>query len=463
MYVASSSEGMAVCLGEAQDTCFSLFRRMASQLRMIAPLLPAPRNRLASLAVNYISAKKVLTPFQVTVADRTGNNKGLWNLFMSSASRWTLMVLLVSWHLLLSAAICHSEHFIQFSNSQEEKGMSISGTKDGTWVNDWTVHVPAEINMVSIGDFTPVSSPSPGSNTDGKVLAFSKGRIPVLKEHLPWETKPNTVKIAFRDPLEIELAIWVITTPEITRGGERVDYESRKKGILNFDCPLANGIWSGEAHGLSIRCSPEDRTREGDNIKFKEGGVLALVNANDYFSTTAFNCEKHANLIKNAGYKPKALNIYYVTLVDSDAEGLARAVWCDAVPDVIAIGVSSVDETLAHELGHAFTLDHINNWASPDCDSTGTNPNALCLFDEGNLMYGGGRGRQYLTEGQVFRVFFNYNSALNKIYKLGPGKTVRSGEPKRFCETIVKNEDDRNKCPTVEKRLWADGPAWPPN
>ncbi len=379
----------------------------------------------------------------------------------------SLRTILILANFLLSAAICQaeqaaqSEHLIQFSNSAEEKGILVDGTKDGIWVNDWSLLVPARENKVSIRNFTPTSSRSLASSAEGQIIAFSKGRVPVLKQHLQWQAKPKTVEIKFGNPIEIELAIWIITTPEVTRGGQRADYEMRKKGILGFDCPVANDIWAGEAHGLSIKCSPKDRTRETAKIILSDGG---MVEANAFFSDTAFKCVDHAKLIKKMAYTPKVINVYYVTLVDAEQEGqgLARAVWCDEFPDIIAIGVTAVDETLAHELGHAFTLDHINDWASPYCDNTGSDSNHPCLFDEGNLMYKGGRARQHLTEGQVFRVFFNDDSALNSIYQVGPGAKVRSGGSRRLCETILKNDDDRNKCPAIDKRLWADGPTWPP-
>ena len=402
--------------------------------------------------------KRFLTPFLLSPFPSQRENRFLTHF---------LRAILILVHFLLSAAICQaerpepSEHLIQFSNSKEEKGILVDGTKDGTWVNDWSLLVPARENKVSIRNFTPSSSGSLASSAEGQIIAFSKGRVPVLKQHIQWQAKPKTVEIKFLNPIEIELAIWIVTTPEVTRNGRRADYEVRKKGILEFDCPVANDIWSREAHGLSIRCSPKDRTRETAKIIRSDGRPE---DANKFFSDKAFKCVDHTELIKKVGYNPKAINVYYVTLVDAEQEGqgLGRAVWCDASPDIIAIGVTAVDETLAHELGHAFTLDHINDWASPGCDNTGSDSNRPCLFDEGNLMYKGGRARQYLTEGQVFRVFFNDDSALNSIYQVGPGTKVRPGEPRRLCETILKNDDDRNKCPKIEKRLWADGPTWPP-
>jgi hypothetical protein len=382
-----------------------------------------------------------------------------------------LCVILIWAHFLLSAAISQAEHILTFQNSKEEKGLLIDGTKGGTWINDWTQWVPAGMSKFSI----PISSRSPANSPEGQIIAFSKGRVPVLMQHLEWQATPNPVQIEFGNPIEIELAIWIITsrTPEGTPSDRTGGYETRKNDILDFHCATANNIWSSEAHGLRIRCHPENRTRHDDRITV-EGGVI---NANKFFSSTPFNCEAHGKLIRKVGYNPNAINVYYVYTVHADAAGLVPGIWCDAslnqkggdegFPNIIAIGVTALDETLAHELGHAFSLSHINAWAAPKCDNPGSNPKQPCLFDGENLMYGAEPGRRYLTrryltEGQVFRVFFNDNSALNTIYKVGRGTTLLSGKPERFCGTIPKNDDDRNNCPTIDKRLWADGPKWPP-
>ncbi len=284
-----------------------------------------------------------------------------------------------------------AEDRVIFLNSEEEKRVLVYGTRDGEWKNDWASQlVKAVENTLSIGNFTApnsLSSLSSLERDEGKVIAFSKGRIPVLMKHL-WSSDPNEkMEIRFDEPVTIDLAVWVVTTPPM-RDGKKMNYERRKQGILDFDCALASGIWFHEGHGLKIQCHPEDLTGERHRIKPADGGVEKSANA--YFSSTPFDCEKHAESIKKIGYTKGRLNIYYVHLVNAQNEGEARALWCDNSGDIIAIGLSAADETLAHELGHAFSLDHVNDWAPPDCNKAGSPANTSCTFADDNLMYGGG-------------------------------------------------------------------------
>ena len=98
-------------------------------------------------------------------------------------------------------------------------------------------------------------------------------------------------------------------------------------------------------------------------------------------------------------YRPNQLNVYYI-----DNPGLGdRGVNCfGGEPNIIFINKTAVQETLAHELGHAFSLDHPNY-----------PPATIDGFAANNIMWSGATGRTNFTIGQAVRMNLNVNSVLN--------------------------------------------------
>jgi len=130
------------------------------------------------------------------------------------------------------------------------------------------------------------------------------------------------------------------------------------------------------------------------------------------------------------GARAGRINVYVVNLVDGST---ARGNACATGGGFVAIAAGSGAELLAHELGHDFALDHIDDLAQ--------------TFDVRNVMYSASSVRQFLTEGQTFRAHTRPNSALNAVY------SVRAGQPTRACD----RDTPTVECPVIHKRLWADG------
>jgi hypothetical protein len=154
-------------------------------------------------------------------------------------------------------------------------------------------------------------------------------------------------------------------------------------------------------------------------------------------ATNSPNAAAHAaftgdltGLQRDIGESANQINVYWVQTVNGNA---GSAINYDGTPYVV-IGAAANGGLLAHELGHAFVLSHIGP------------PN----FDQTNIMHPASNVRQFLTEGQAFLMQFHVSSMVNALFN------ARPTQPKFDCT-------GPNDCPGMNRRIWADGPLFPPN
>ncbi len=99
-------------------------------------------------------------------------------------------------------------------------------------------------------------------------------------------------------------------------------------------------------------------------------------------------------------YSPNQINVYYVQNPTANWNG--RNCW-GAEPNIIFINTTPTQETLAHEIGHSFSLDHPNDDPA----------NVIPGFAKNNIMWKEASGRTDFTLGQAFRMNMNVTSTLN--------------------------------------------------
>ena len=155
---------------------------------------------------------------------------------------------------------------------------------------------------------------------------------------------------------------------------------------------------------------------------------------------SAFTCgaaqrERRGDQGATSAREPARINVYLVSLVDGST---SRGNACGVGGGFVAIAAGAGAELLAHELGHDFGLEHIDD--------------LVAAFNQANVMHSASNVRQFLTEGQTFRAHLRSNSAINQVYGLRPGL------PTRDCDRDTLTP----LCPAIGKRLWADG-ALPAN
>ena len=102
--------------------------------------------------------------------------------------------------------------------------------------------------------------------------------------------------------------------------------------------------------------------------------------------------------------------------------------------------------TLAHELGHALGLYHIDSFSD-----TANPPQPY--FNQKNVMHSASsKTRNFLTEGQTFRAVVQDGSALNKIYNARLDPLIK----RRCNDEVGPDPTDPHGCPPVDTRIWVD-------
>ena len=300
------------------------------------------------------------------------------------------------------------------NTTTNELGALVDGDRDGAVVND------QRYLGLALGSFFNAVFPTiPIDNFTSElghheIIGFARRRPARLVEDVPWSPVQDKFDIPFEDEYKIKIRIWIVVAPFATH-----------KATASAAVVATTEIWTDERLGVAFNeVSIVDATANPDVIPFLD-----------------FHCNDAQAMKDVVGYDPDRLNVYYVKTVDYSAgPGTGNGVWCFN-SKVIAMGMFTTPNLLAHEIGHGFSLAHTNNVPQ--------------YFDTTNVMHNSSSDRRYLTEGQIFRSIFNVDSALNNIY------TVREGQVTRDCPFDLSVA--KPLCPAEQKRIWSDGPLWPPN
>jgi hypothetical protein len=242
----------------------------------------------------------------------------------------------------------------------------------------------------------------------GEVITFSRDR-PVALQPALWATTfgNQTVSVPFANVFNTAVTIWVVAGPFAT---------TQQTALTLWQ--TAQQIFVDER--LGVHLSPVEIVDATANAK---AATYAA------FSCGAGNAGV-TSLAADIGARPGRINVYLVGLVDGST---SRGNACAIGGGFVAIAAGSGAELLAHELGHDFGLEHVDDLVTD--------------FNPTNVMHSASNSRQYLTEGQLFRAHLRPNSAINQIFGLRPGL------PTRNCDRDTLTLD----CPAIARRLWADG------
>jgi hypothetical protein len=265
-------------------------------------------------------------------------------------------------------------------------------------------------DTIKVGQLTA----SPGRN---EVIAFTRSRPVSIQSPAAWTSGTDTINLAFADEIEIAITIWILKGP----------FAAQSQAATNR-CVDIVAMWNAERMGVKLAdggCDVRDATSNPEAQKY-----------------LAFQCSQRPDLQGPDAIPPVQgrINMYIVDTVQGVPSGTGNGNSCGTT-DFVALGSTGSAGLAAHELGHNFSLTHIDD---------------LPEFDEDNIMHSASDTRQYFTEGQLFRAHFARivpsdpylpSSALNTVYEV-----PRAGQIPN-CAI--------DPCPALEKRIWADGALAP--
>ena len=236
-----------------------------------------------------------------------------------------------------------------------------------------------------------VSNVLSNGSCNSEVAVFSDDNAMTIESPVRVWTDPlgDLLKINTGPILQVPTTVWVMR-------GNFAATQTR----VQADFARANALYNTMNCGISFS-EPVINNATGDP------DTAGLINA---------ACPSGSDLRTRIGFTNGRLNIYYL----NDPAG-SRGWWCGN--NTIIIGSSADNETLTHEIGHAFSLGHTNG-----IPGIGGN----------NIMITGGTGRNFFTIGQCFRCNVNNNSTLNtNRVRIGLTRACPDGTTSPICPQLA--------------------------
>jgi len=335
---------------------------------------------------------------------------------------------------------------IQVTNWQTgQVHVLVDGMRGINAIND-EHHTMAPGSPITINDFTA----SDTASMRGQIIAFAEQRPPTLKiaddgldpPTFTWSYGTNFAYVGLPTQYPIDLYVWVTSGNFMVQEGKALEAITR-----------TNEIWLSQHQGIRINVN-------GVHIMNRTGDPdqdLTTLNQMDGDPRHKFDCTDLGLFAAGGRKMDNAINVYYASRVSSPEHIGAEdqvGVHCDGFS--ILLGSVSRPDLLAHEIGHALNLEHIDKLTINDLPIDGSSADPFCSSGEGcrlqNLMHSASDTRQFLTEGQTLRAIVMKDNVLNhpSYYNLRPNKPVKDWID---CPTQLTSDKE---CPELQLRLWPD-------
>jgi hypothetical protein len=286
----------------------------------------------------------------------------------------------------------------------QEDGLLVDGTASGT-AKVYDRYTGGDGSSITVGNYDAGG---------GDVVAFTVGHAPTINASVAWTSNADQINMAFDPKFRMKFQNWIVQGP----------FSSGMSHAINA-CIKTSQVWRDERQGTA----------------FSAFGVTDATADPQAATYTAFDCTKIAGIKADIGFDATAINVYWVNTVDFGSGALStNGVTCGGI---VALGANVLDDLFSHEIGHTFDLQHTNTIPA--------------FFDFTNVMHNASNNRSFLTEGQTFRAVTDASSSVNTL----GGRTgiTRPCGPASGASTSTTDP----LCPAVQKRIWADGAAWPAN
>lgn len=247
---------------------------------------------------------------------------------------------------------------------------------------------------------------------NSEVAVFSQHSAMQLVENVTvWtDGTGDRLLVDLTPSLQVPLTVWVVKGPFTSAGSAGIGDRAADQ------VHRADDLYGQMNCGLGFQATINDATGNPN--------APALLRR---------KCSEGASLRSGIGFTPGRLNIYYLEdVLREDTGASVRGATCGFVlpspttedrNTILVHATGADDETLAHELGHAFTLAHTNT---------------VTGIPVTNVMNSAVNNRDSFTEGQCFRVNVNPNSALNvNGTRVGPTRNCPDGTTSPGCPALA--------------------------
>lgn len=246
---------------------------------------------------------------------------------------------------------------------------------------------------------------------NGEAVGFSEYR-PVRLNSVTWPGTNNIVEINLGDQIRVPITFWILSAP----------FSTNRQTADDFWFEMQTTYWPERVGLLFTPTTVRDATN-GTNVATHRNFTCGTNNAN------------MTKMRNDIGFDAGRINVYVVDSVDGS---VSRGQACEIGGPFVAIAASAGADLLSHEIGHNLALTHTND---------------LTSFNMTGIMHDASSTRQFISEGQLFRMHLQAASAINSVYSVRPGQITRD------CP----RDTTSRTCPPVAKRLWADGATFPAN
>jgi hypothetical protein len=253
----------------------------------------------------------------------------------------------------------------------------------------------------------------------GEVVAFTAGKAPAWTA-ATFTSGSDIVNLAYPPEVPLKVKVWVLCADAACGAGP---LSSAAKTNIMAKLAVANLLFHNQNAGIRLDLS--DPNLISDQLSNTAKKTL-------YEDFT--DCNQFPGLV-NGIIDKGSINLYLVRSVNG---GFGRGQTC-WLPNVAALGCGLDAGLIAHEIGHDHYLQHSEYFTELD--------------DKGlkNIMNSLSNQREYLSEGEVFRMHFLKLSVLNR--KATDYSTPLIQRPEaRNCDP----DSSLKPCAPIGTRLWDD-------
>jgi len=231
-------------------------------------------------------------------------------------------------------------------------------------------------------------------NTETAVFAQNNAMQLATPVNVWTSAATDTENVNMRPVIQVPVTVWILQGPL-----------AQTQAQVNNDIARANQLYNTMQAGVGFSPVTINNATANPN-------AAGLLNG---------GCGNAAQFSQQIGFTNGQLNVYYISVV----AGGNRGQWCGGGnPNMMFVGASISDnESLSHEVGHAFSLGHTNGIAG---------------IPATNLMVTGGVNRNSITTGQCFRIDVNSNSQLNANgNRNGPTRNCPDATTSNTCPSLA--------------------------